>query len=117
MSFCRFSFFFVSRSLFLFLSFVFAHLFLSLSQKIVFVRRLLSKLPDANRAALGRLLALLRAYAARSAQNKMTEKNLAVVFAPALFRERVPTVRGLADAGRYADILLFLISNPEAFCE
>lgn len=81
--------------------------------KFAFMKKVLAKIPDANRIALKKVLLMLQKYATYPA-NKMTEKNLAVVFAPALFRARQADLKGMADAGKYVAITQYLLEQTEA---
>jgi hypothetical protein len=52
------------------------------------IKALLWQVPNAHYASLKKLFAFLRAVADRSAVNKMTPQNLAIVWAPNLIRPR-----------------------------
>ena len=80
--------------------------------KFLFVKKVISKIPDANKIALKRLLLLLKKYATHT-ENKMSEKNLAVVFAPALFRERTMNINSMSDVQKYVIVTQYLLENVE----
>jgi hypothetical protein len=65
-----------------------AQLIADAQDRFVFVRRVFSKLPEANLISLKRVLRLLRLYSDHSEKNKMSVKNLAVCFAPVKKRQR-----------------------------
>jgi len=88
---------------------------LSGDQRLMFVSRLTRKIPDANRIVLKKVLLLLRKFAQRSGVNKMTAKNLSLVFTPALFRSRKPDVKAMSDAPKYAEVVEYLIQECETF--
>ncbi len=84
-------------------------------QRLMFVSRLTRKIPDANRIVLKKVLLLLRKFSQRSNANKMTAKNLSLVFTPALFRSRKPDVKAMSDAPKYAEVVEYLIQECETF--
>lgn len=78
--------------------------------KMSFVRRLIQRIPDANRIVLKKILLLLQLYASRSAENRMTQTNLAVVFAPALWREKRVT-NDVRSVQAFVDLTSFMIAH------
>ncbi len=83
-------------------------------ERFVFVRKVFSKnFPEPNAIALKRILRLLKMYSEHADANKMSVKNLAVCFAPALFRDRKADMKALADASKYAELLAYMIENCE----
>lgn len=78
-----------------------------------FVRRLIHRIPDSNRIVLKKVLMLLQLYASHSGKNRMTESNLAVVFAPALWRERkvVDELRAVQEVSVFVELTAFLINK------
>jgi hypothetical protein len=84
-----------------------------LEQKFLFFTKILSKIPDGNKIVLKKILLLFRRYAEFAEANRMDEKNLAVVFAPAIFRAKSANAKSMMDASKYVEILQFFIENVD----
>ena len=84
---------------------------LSGDQKKAFVMRLLRKIPDSNRIVLKKILGLLYKYSMYSEYNKMTANNLAVIFSPALFREKKASLMTSEESKKFISIVEYLINE------
>lgn len=78
------------------------------------IRPLLKKLPSENYQLLSELMTFLRAFARFSDVTKMSENNLAIIFAPVVMYPLNPATL-LTDAVFVNDVILALIREPACF--
>jgi RhoGAP domain/SAM domain (Sterile alpha motif) len=74
------------------------------------LRNYMGLLPAENRSIIRYIVAFLRHLADHAAQNRMDEKNLAIVFGPTLLRSEDP-MAGLREAAKQTDIIDSLIRH------
>mmetsp|Transcript_417 Transcript_417/g.553 ORF Transcript_417/g.553 Transcript_417/m.553 type:complete len:632 (-) Transcript_417:79-1974(-) len=75
----------------------------------------LDSMPAENRSILRLILTFLRTVADQQAVNKMTPKNLAIVFGPTLLRSEDP-MAGLREAANQTEVVQNLIENHQFYC-
>lgn len=80
---------------------------------IATLAQLVDELPSCNKALAEILLLFLSRVGQRSATNKMTPANLAVVFGQILFRPETETVESMMNAAKITGIMRFMIENFE----
>ena len=80
-------------------------------------RNLVCKLPPVNRDTFRSLLHFMKRITLYSADNKMTDNNLARVIAPNLFRQFEITQTDIIYAGIFVDVLTRMIRFAEEICQ
>lgn len=87
-----------------------------LNVKKAFMRKLLATLPPGFKICVETLMTYLAKVASFTAENKMTSKNLGIVFGPALLRRRTETPQQIIrDSPIVIEIVTLMVDNVPAF--